>query len=369
MEGSMTVLVTLILAAAAPAQELSLGEPLPAFTLPGVDGKPHADTEYAGAKVLALLFTCNHCPTAQAYEERIAKLEADYRDRGVTLVAISPNDARAVRLDELGYTDLGDSLEEMKLRARERGWTFPYLYDGETQGLSRALGVKATPQLFLFDAARKLRYTGAIDDAEVGEVKVPSGREALEDLLAGREVRAPRTRVFGCSTKWSDKRKDVAAADEKWAREPVTLAPADAAAVKALAANAGEQWLLLNVWSTTCAPCTAEFPELVVMQRMYGKRPFRLATICVDPPDNGAAALEFLKKTQAAGMTNLHYAGADKNALAEALDPAWEGPIPHTLLVAPGGKVVWRKTGELDARELKRQIADRLGRTYASRKQ
>ena len=82
--------------------------------------------------MLLVLFTCNHCPTAQAYEARIKKLHADYRDRGVALVAISPNDPLAVRLDELGYTDVGDSLEDMKLRAKEQKFTFPYLYDGQT---------------------------------------------------------------------------------------------------------------------------------------------------------------------------------------------------------------------------------------------
>ena len=103
---------------------LAIGDPLPDFSLPGVDGKTHEAAEYADAKVLVVLFTCNHCPTAQAYEDRIIKLEADVRDRGVKLIAVSPNDALAVRPDELGYSDLGDSLEDMKIRAKERGFVF-----------------------------------------------------------------------------------------------------------------------------------------------------------------------------------------------------------------------------------------------------
>src|SRR6478609_2679732 len=105
--------------------ELNIGEAAPDFELPGVDGKQYALKDFAKAKLLLVIFTCNHCPTAQAYESRIMQLHADYKDRGVALVAISPNDDQAVRLDELGYSDVGDGFEDMKLRAKERGFKFP----------------------------------------------------------------------------------------------------------------------------------------------------------------------------------------------------------------------------------------------------
>src|SRR5438445_5333293 len=94
---------------------LDIGESAPDFKLPGVDGKTYTLKDFADAKILCIIFTCNHCPTAQAYEQRIIKLHADYKDKGVALVAISPNDPKAVRLDELSYTDLSDSFDEMKL--------------------------------------------------------------------------------------------------------------------------------------------------------------------------------------------------------------------------------------------------------------
>jgi thiol-disulfide isomerase/thioredoxin len=349
------------------AQGLKLGEQLPPFDLPGVDGKRHAQSEYAAAKVLVVVFTCNHCPTAQAYEARLARLEADFRGKGVQVVAISPNDAEAVRLDELGYSDLDDTLEAMKIRARDRGFTFPYLYDGETQAFSRAVGVAATPQVFIFDAQRRLRYAGAIDDREVGEPTSHDARNAIEDLLAGRDVKVPQTRAFGCSTKWAEKRGGVAEADRAWAARPVSLGTIDAKAARRLVRNETEKFLLVNVWATWCGPCVAEFPELVKMQRMYGARPFRLATISLDPPDEKAAVEKFLKERQAAGMENFVYESEDRNALADALDPDWEGPVPHTLLIAPGGRVVFRKTGELEPLEVRRAIVDRIGRTYAKR--
>src|SRR4029077_4270544 len=103
----------------------------PDFSLPATDGKTYSLKDFANSKILVIVFTCNHCPTAQAYEQRIMKLDAAYKDKGVTLIAVSPNDPKAVRPEELGYTDLTDSLEDMKVRARERGFKFPYLFDGE----------------------------------------------------------------------------------------------------------------------------------------------------------------------------------------------------------------------------------------------
>src|SRR6516165_988041 len=193
-----------ILASASRAKDvepLAIGSAAPELNLPGVDGKTYKLADFARAKVLVVIFTCNHCPTAQAYEERIARLAADYRDKGLALVAVSPNDPLAVRLDELGYTDIGDSFDDMKLHAKRRGFTFPYLYDGETQRVSTAYGVLATPQVFVFDKERILRYNGRIDDAEIGKPKSDDARNAIEDVLAGRAVRTSTTKVFGCSTK------------------------------------------------------------------------------------------------------------------------------------------------------------------------
>ena len=171
--------------------------------------KSYSLKDFADTKLLLVVFTCNHCPTAQAYESRIMQLHADYKDRGVALVAICPNDDRAIRLDELGYTDRSDSLEEMKARAKDRGFRFPYLYDGDTQKTSLAYGVEATPEVFLFDAERKLRYVGRIDNSDVKEVTSHDARNALDALLAGKKPPVQQTRTFGCSTKWSGKRVEL----------------------------------------------------------------------------------------------------------------------------------------------------------------
>jgi len=145
------------LADAPKIETLALGSAAPDFTLPGVDGRDWSLKDFVGAKALAVVFTCTHCPTAQAYEERLKKIVDDYKARGVAVVAISPNDPKSVRLDELGYTDLGDSFEEMKTRAAEKHFNFPFLYDGENENVSRAYGPVVTPHAFVFDAQRRLR--------------------------------------------------------------------------------------------------------------------------------------------------------------------------------------------------------------------
>jgi peroxiredoxin len=356
------------LAVAAPVdlKTLEIGAPAPDFKLPGVDGRTYTLADFADAKVLAVVFTCNHCPTAQAYEDRLIKMHADYKDRGVALVAISPNDAEAVRLDELGYTDLGDSLDDMKIRAKDRKFTFPYLYDGETQKTSAAFGALATPHVFIFDRERKLRYVGRVDDSEVKTVKSHDARNAIDALLAGKPVPVEKTRVFGCSTKWADKREDAKKSLAKWNAEDVTLKPIDERGVAELVRNRGDKWLLVNLWATWCAPCVVELSEFVTMNRMYRGRNFQLVTLNLDDVQEKDAVLKVLRERHVSS-TNYIVDIEDRDRFAEVFDKEWPGPLPHTILIAPGGRVVYRATGETDPLAIKRAIVEQLGRTYASK--
>ena len=176
---------------------LALGSDAPDFSLPGVDGKTHRLAEYTGHRVLVVMFTCNHCPMAQLYETRLKKLVDDYRSKDVAFVAIQPNDPKAIRLSELGFTDVSDGLDEMKVRAEYRHFNFPYLYDGDTQSAARAYGPKATPHLFIFDKDRKLQYEGRVDNSpRENLVKRKDASVAIEELLAGKNVEVPHTGAF-----------------------------------------------------------------------------------------------------------------------------------------------------------------------------
>jgi len=360
----LCILAVLSLTAADPIPTLAIGAKAPDFDLPGVDGKNHTLAEYAPAKALVIIFTCNHCPTAQAYEDRIQAIVNDYQPKGVTLIAINPNNNRGLRLDELGYSDLADSLPEMKLRAAHKKYTYPYLDDGETQAVSRTYGPRVTPHAFVFDQQRVLKYEGRIDDSErLSLVKNNDLRLALDALLAGQEIANPKTKAGGCTTKWLGKEDAVKEWNAKVAAEPVTLELADAAALTALKANASDKLRLMTVWNTTCAPCIHELPEFVTINRMYRKRDFELVTISTNFPDEKTAALKVLTENQVA-MKNLIFADTDKYKMMEAFDPAWEGETPYTLLIAPGGKVINRWVGTIEPLEVKRAIVDQLGRVY-----
>src|ERR1700730_16275837 len=158
------VVAFVLLALSAWAQEphpiLALGSPAPDFELPGVDGATDKLPDYSSDAVLVVVFPCNHCPIAQMYERRITQLAEDYKDRGVAVVAIQPNDPTAIRIDELDSSDISDSLEEMKIRAQHKHLTYPYLYDGETQSVTEAYGPQATPRVFGFNRPGGLRYNG-----------------------------------------------------------------------------------------------------------------------------------------------------------------------------------------------------------------
>lgn len=350
-------------AGAADPKPLAIGAKAPDFKLPGVDGKTYSLKNFADAKILVVIFTCNHCPTAQAYEDRIDRLVADYKDKGVAIAAISPNDPKALRLDELGYTDLSDSFEEMKIRAKDRKIAYPYLYDGDTQETAHAFGVLATPHVYVFDEHRNLRYQGRIDDSDVKTVKSHDARNAIDALLAGKTVPVETTRVFGCSTKWAEKRADVAKSLAKWDAEEVKLESLDDKDLAKLVKNDSDKYLLINVWATWCGPCVSELPELTTIHRMYRRRPFRLVTISLDEAKNKDEALRILKENHLSS-TNYLSTSDHQDHFAAALDKQMPGAIPYTLLIAPGGKVVYRKTGGFDPLELKKEIVKVLGRTY-----
>ena len=358
----LALLLSAVSALAAPEYPtLALGAVAPDFRLPGVNGKTNSLSDFKDAKVLVMVFTCTHCPTAQLYEERMKALVTDYGTQGVAVVAVSCSSQAGLRLDELSWTDLDDSFPAMKLRAQDRGLNFPYLYDGDApQAVSAAYGPVATPHVFVFDAARRLRYLGRIDDDERGRnIKVHYVRDAVEALLAGREPPVTQTRPIGCSTKWHTKAPQVAAYMEKLAAEPVTLEPAGAAALREVKANAGDKLRLVTCWATWCPPCVAEFAEFVTINRMYRGRAFELVTVAMNKPEESADVLAFLKKQQASNR-NLQVDSDDREKLMEALDPEWRGEIPYTLLIAPGGQVLHRESGAIDPLALRRIILKEL---------
>ena len=175
--------------------KLSLGSHAPDFTnLPGTDGKKYSLANFADKKILIVAFSCNHCPYVQAYEERMIALQRDFASKGIQLMAINSNETA-------NYPE--DSFEEMVKRAKQQGFNFPYLRD-EDQSVARAFGATHTPEFFLFDQQKTLRYHGRMDDnyQNPGAVKLPYVRDAVTALLSGKEIKEKETYSIGCTIKW-----------------------------------------------------------------------------------------------------------------------------------------------------------------------
>jgi peroxiredoxin len=345
---------------------LEVGEKAPDFHLPGVD-KFYSLSDFDGSEILVIIFTCNHCPTAQAYEERIKSIAEDYKDKSVQVVGISPNSPLGLLYEELGYSDLGDEFEENIIRAKDHEFNFPYLYDGDDQKVSLAYGPVATPHAYVFDKDRVLKYVGRIDRSEKpGTANAEDLRGAIDAVLSGSEIAEATTKTFGCSTKWGWKTEMREKVDGEWAAKDITLDDLTEEGLVELIKNENSEKLrLVNFWATWCGPCRLEYPEFVVIQRMFGARDFEFVSVSLDNLDKKQKALDFLNKSESA-LQNYISAVTDKYELIEMVDKNWNGALPYTLLIEPGGNVVWSHQGEVDFLELKRAIVGHamIGRVY-----
>lgn len=347
-------------------ETLEIGEKAPDFKLPGTDGKFYSLSDFDAAQALVIIFSCNHCPTAQAYEDRMIQISNDYKDKGVQVVVISPNSINGILPEELGYSDMGDSFEEMIIRASDMNYNFPYLYDGDTHEASIKYGPVATPHAYVFDKERLLTYVGRMDASEKpGTGNAEDLRAAIDATLSGEPVALNKTKTFGCSVKWAWKNKYAIKVNKEWKEKPVTLEDIDVAGLQSLLKNDSDKLRLINLWATWCGPCVIEYPEFINMHRMFSGRDFEFISVSADKPKSKDRALAFLEKKSSA-LTNYIFSEEDKYALIEAIDSEWNGALPYTVLVEPGGKVVYRQMGTIEPQALRKTIVEHpmIGRYY-----
>jgi thiol-disulfide isomerase/thioredoxin len=339
---------------------LAIGASAPAFALPGVDGQVHKLSDYATSKILVVAFLCNHCTSSQLYEDRVEKLSSDYRDKGVAVIAIQSEHPNSVPVAELAYSDVGDSLEDMKARAAYRHFSFPYLYDGETQKVTRLFGPAVTPQVFIFDQNRKLQYEGRIDDnANASLVKTHDARGAIDALLAHQPIATPVTVAAGAPLRLAGTAAEVQAEKAKLDAEPIKIALAGTNELTKLRTNGTGKLLLVNFYATWCGPCVSEFPDLMQTYRMYRGRDFSLTTVSSNEPDEQPDVLKFLQKMHAS-TNNLLFGTTDTYTLQAAFDPNMGAAVPFTVLMAPNGDILFQQQGDLDMMALRRAILANL---------
>jgi thiol-disulfide isomerase/thioredoxin len=335
---------------------LEIGSQAPDFSLKGVDDKTYTLADFASSKVLVIVFSCNHCPTAQAYQDRLINIYNKYKSKGVELVVISPNSPKSLNLWEQGWSDLGDTFEEMKIRAKDKGFKFPYLYDGDYQKAAIAYGPMATPHAYVFDKYRILQYVGSIDESmEKGKAELL--QNAIDATLEGRKIEKPATKVFGCSTKWVWKTEGTKKLYKEWSELPVTIENIDTSGIKELVRNKSDKLRLINVWATWCGPCVQEFPDFIVLDRIYRSRQFEFISINADKLSRKDNVLKFLQKNEASNK-NYIFSSDNNSALVEAVDPKWTGALPYTLLVEQGGNIIYRNQGPINMMEMRKLIVN-----------
>jgi peroxiredoxin len=173
---------------------IQIGQSAPDFNLPGVDGKRYSLANFKDAKALVVVFSCNHCPYVVGNEDRMIAFQRDYARKGVAMIAINSNETE-------GHP--GDSFDHMVERAKAKGFAFPYVRD-DSQDVARAYGGLRTPHFYVFDAQRKLRYTGRMDDnpRNPGKETTHELRDAVDAVLAGRKPAVELTNPIGCNVKW-----------------------------------------------------------------------------------------------------------------------------------------------------------------------
>ncbi|HTZ76117.1 MAG TPA: redoxin domain-containing protein [Candidatus Aquilonibacter sp.] len=346
---------------ASAAKPAAIGTPAPDFNLAGVDGKNHRLSDFASAKVLALVMEDDHSPASQLYEGRIGKLYEEYKDKSVALVAISPDSPDAVPIDQMAYTDVGDRLEDMKTTAAYRHIDWPYLYDGDKQSVATELGATVTPEIFIFDQARKLQYRGRIDDnLDASKVTSRDAESAIDALLAGKPVPDATTEATGTPIYWASEKAAAQADLTKMEADPLNVSLASKDELGKLRNNPTGKYLLVNFWATWCGPCVGEFPDLQDTYRMYGGRDFTFVTVSENDPTEKADVLDFLEKQHASTPQNLLFSESDVYAMQAAFDPNMPGAVPVTLFFAPNADVIYEQVGDLDTMKLRHAILANL---------
>ncbi len=354
-------------------KKLNIGDSAPDFNLPATDGKNYTLSDFSKPDVLMIYFTGTHCPVSHAQELRLQKLVKDLKGQSFGVVAINPNHNDGCCPDEFSYSKYTESFEDSVRYAKDLGWNFPFLYDGEKQITARAYGVTNTPHVFIFDKERKLQYVGRFDDSRFRDdstVKKTDAENAIKSLLAGQPVLVASTSPFGCSTKWREKKQYVIADDIAWKGRKAIVEKIDSAGIKKLRANGTHKLRMFNVWSTDCIPCVQEMPEFTKIVRRYSRRNFDLITISLDNPNRIENVKNFLGKHQIVaggnitqslkreGRTTNNYLLTDPSIdnLIASLDSKWDGSTPYTIIVNTAGEIVYRKSGKVDPLVLKTEI-------------
>ncbi|HEX4946717.1 MAG TPA: redoxin domain-containing protein [Blastocatellia bacterium] len=336
-----TLVATFFLTLSAVAQptKVPVGQPAPDFTLKDTSGKAHSLKAYRGQTVV-IGFVGTKCPIANAYITRMNGIAADYKAKNVVFLGINSN--------------VNEPLKLVKEHAAKAKYGFAILKD-DGNVVADSYGASVTPEMYIIDAEGVLRYHGRVDNAsDERRVERHDLRVALDELLAGHSISKADLKAFGCVI------KRAGVSETKVLHKPATkpaptespialLKPAD---FNKLKTDSQGKVLLINFWATWCAPCVAEFPEFVMIDKNYRAKGVRTISISTDEKsDMESAVLPFLKK-QKAEFESFISDSDDPQELIDVVDKNWSGALPATFVFDKSGKLVFTKYGIIDREEL-----------------
>jgi hypothetical protein len=329
---------------------------LPPFSLKGINGKVYGHSDLDEDKLLALVFLSNHCKISQLFQNHLIELTKKFEKEAVIL-AVSPNYENAILPDELAHSDYGDSFREMKKRAERKKYNFPYLYDGEEQLLTRAIGVKITPTVYLYNEKRKLIYAGRIGNIDYPEEMNKSDlHNAILQSLQNQAIPLKRTKVFGTSIKTKDHLYIAERVRQRYSGETIKLTKADDRKLNFYLNHNSGKPKLFYVWQTNDKNVRENLIKLSFLFKIFRKRGFRLVTVCIAKENENESIIKGLLEKAQLSSTNFLTYGHHIAPLAKIIPSQIDKLTPYYRLIGVSGNKLTGNHGEVPKDELRFHI-------------
>jgi hypothetical protein len=278
---------------------------IPKFELKDTKNIIFSNKDLNGRLGTLIIFLSNHCKISQSFQKPLNIINIQWEQKGIKLLAISPNYENAILPDELAYSDSGDTFKEMQSRAVRERFNFPYIYDGEKQIITQSLNVKITPSAYLFNSDGILVYSGRIGNHEKpNDLGNSELNQNIEELICGREVNYNRIRMYGTSVKF---KKDMLIAEnvkKRYASESVQLNHADQRKLKFFLNQTTNYPKFFYVWSLH-ENSEQNRNNLITISsnfKIFRKRGLKVYTVCVCKEEEKPDALEILKRAQLSAL-------------------------------------------------------------------
>ena len=333
---------------------------LPEFSLQGTDGKFYSQKDFEENDLLAVIFLSNHCKISQLFQNQLIKITELMRSKKVAVVAVSPNYYKAVLPDEQAYSDLGDSFIEMKKRALRKNYNFPYLFDGEKQTLTRKIGVKITPSVFLYNKKRELVYAGRIGNHDLAEsLQASDLYKFITSYTDGGGHKLKRTKVFGTAIKFSGDLLLAEQVRKRYSDETVRITAADERKLKFYLNHKTGKPKLFYVWKETDMDVRDNLLTISTIYKIFRKRGLKLITVCISEGQNNDSAIEVLEQAQLSS-TNFMVSGNQVSPLTTIIPSDFSRITPFYRLIGGDGKMLQGAMGKIEKDKLRLQVLSAL---------